>query len=120
MTEQQKQTGGGAPRVLDASRLLAVWIETAQPNARFVYHHGHFAGEAQPELIERLQAEEVRGMLFLVQDFRTRDALGHDYIAIRSSRPAGQGDNGRVPRAPKTMAEQARAEGDRAFRSSGR
>lgn len=105
-------SGVSVPGAFDAAKLDA-WLEEAQPGARIVYFHGFYAGHGNSGLNERLLAEEGRGMLYLVQDHRAMTDYGYDYVAIRSSRPF----KGPVP---KTLSEQARAEGERAFRSSGR
>jgi len=123
MTEQQQSDRAGA-RALSAATLDA-WLEAAQPGARAVYFHGFFAGNGSERLNERLREEEARGMIFLVQDHRRRDLAGHDYLAIRSSRPfcpITVGDRIRIAgrgRVTNSMSAQARAEGERAFRSSG-
>jgi hypothetical protein len=109
---QQNNQAGAARQRFDVARLNA-WIEEAQPGARIVYFHGRFAGDGDKAVNAQLLAEEERGMIFLFQDRRSTSEVGHDYVAERSSRPF-KGAR------PLTMAEQARAEGERAFRSSGR
>lgn len=117
MTQQHETDSAGGPGRLSVTKVGA-WIEAAQPGARLVYFHGVFAGHGSEAVNDLLRGEAARGMVFLVQDWRARDVDGHDYVAIRSSRPAGQPLKGRIA-APLSMAEQARVEGERAFRSSG-
>lgn len=89
MAQQQTVSDADAlaPRTLDVPRLVD-WINGAQPNARLVYFHGRFADDGSKSLNERLHREAERGMIYLVQDKRTEDHWGWDYVAVRSSRPA--------------------------------
>jgi len=116
MDQQQKPTGtsgdalaGG--EVAPARDKLTVkrfeeWLRGAQPGARLVYHTGFYAGDAGEELNLRLNAERVRGMVYLHVRRRT-DLRGYDYIAARTTRSIADGRP--RPNFAATMAEQARA-----------
>jgi hypothetical protein len=101
MEQQHIPAGASGGKPLDAARLDA-WVAAAQPRARLLYHVGYHAGDAGHALLERLRRHEARGMLYLVQQRRERG--GFDYLAVRSSRPAGAGRPRRAG-----LHEQARA-----------
>lgn len=97
---------------------IEAWLQRAQPMAQLCYHVGNHASEAGEDLVELLQREEARGMVYLYQRRRRRadgePGLGFDYLACRSSRPWAPGTPAPLRPAP-TMAEEARSEADRAF-----
>lgn len=104
--DDQEASRGAPPGKSGASLAqLEQWLAGAQPNSRRVYFTGFCAGDGDEALNRRLQQEQARGMVYLMQGKPRPDGGGRDYIAVRSSRPAAADR----PRPRPTLDQQAEA-----------